>query len=537
MPKKPTLHRTAIVQACIILLWGVACMVFFQGFYHYHFFYQEQNQIFLLTGGHMASYLHHPAWLACLAGDFLTQFYYYLWVGPIILTLALLTVGDLARRALERAGLSRWWAFGIAIVLMTIEAVFCLKTTYRLSSVIALGGGLASYLLLSSCLKRGWVMIILTLLVGTLLTYWLFGYGVWALALLVLVDAICHTVRKDFLRQLFVRLFPLLLFPLLVYIGNGRLSNYYLTAGKALTYPGIGKFSQPDFQLEKVFAVDNEYHFGNWKKVEQLVESEERPNEMQLFFYNLVKAQKGELPDHLLRYTPNQLGTFYKIGPETPLLIINNMNELYWALGDMTLTERAAMMTNVFAPDNRNVRMMKRLAECNLVSGDTLAANKYLRILKHTWVYGDWADLIMRHEPKAWHYFKEKQQFVNKADTIRLTDNLHMVMMELLDSNPDNTVALDYILCSTLLLKDMDNFKRDYDRYCLSTGRPRLKPLYQQALMIYLAGTNAPEEEWKKYIVDQSLLQRFGEYNQHRGDSRFSDTYWYYFDTAKKPEL
>ena len=117
MPKKPTLHRTAIVQACIILLWGVACMVFFQGFYHYHFFYQEQNQIFLLTGGHMASYLHRPAWLACLAGDFLTQFYYYLWVGPIILTLALLTVGDLARRALERAGLSRWWAFGVAIVL------------------------------------------------------------------------------------------------------------------------------------------------------------------------------------------------------------------------------------------------------------------------------------------------------------------------------------------------------------------------------------------------------------------------------------
>ena len=55
--------------------------------------------------------------------------------------------------------------------------------------------------------------------------------------------------------------------------------------------------------------------------------------------------------------------------------------------------------------------------------------------------------------------------------------------------------------------------------------------------MIYLAGTNAPEEEWNKYIVDQSLLQRFGEYNQHRGDSRFSDTYWYYFDTAKKPKI
>jgi hypothetical protein len=213
------------------------------------------------------------------------------------------------------------------------------------------------------------------------------------------------------------------------------------------------------------------------------------------------------------------------------------MNELYWALGDMTLTERAAMMTNVFAPDNRNIRMMKRLADCNLVSGDTLAANKYLNILQQTWVYRNWASLIKAHDPKTWRYFIEKRQFVNHADTIRLNDNLHMVMMELLDSNPHNTVALDYILCSTLLLKDIDNFKRDYDRYCIATGKPRQKPLYQQALMIWLAGTNAPEEDWQKYILDQEQLRRFQEYNNHRGDSRFAGTYWYYFDTAQVPKI
>ena len=213
------------------------------------------------------------------------------------------------------------------------------------------------------------------------------------------------------------------------------------------------------------------------------------------------------------------------------------MNELYWALGDMTLTERAAMMTHVFAPDNRNVKMIKRLAECNLVSGDTLAANKYLNILQETWVYRNWADRIKAHNPKVWRYLIEKQESVNHADTIRLSDNLHMVMMELLDSNPDNLVALDYILCSTLLLKDLNNFKRDYDRYCMDTGKPRLKKLYQQALMIYLAGTQAPEEEWSKYIHDPSELQRFKEYSAHRGDPRFNDTYWYYFDTAKAPQV
>lgn len=61
-------------------------------------------------------------------------------------------------------------------------------------------------------------------------------------------------------------------------------------------------------------------------------------------------------------------------------------------------------------------------------------------------------------------------QFVNVHDTITISDNAHFLMMQLLDHNADNTIALDYILCSNLLLKDIANFKRDYDRYCIDTA-------------------------------------------------------------------
>ena len=110
-------------------------------------------------------------------------------------------------------------------------------------------------------------------------------------------------------------------------------------------------------------------------------------------------------------------------------------------------------------------------------------------------------------------------------------------MMQLLDANPDNTIALDYILCSNLLLKDITNFKRDYDRYCIETGKPRLKVLYQEALCIWLAGTNASQEEWGKYIQLGDVFQRFQQYNARRGDSSFKGTYWYYFDKTKAPEI
>ena len=123
--------------------------------------------------------------------------------------------------------------------------------------------------------------------------------------------------------------------------------------------------------LEKTFAVDCEYYFGNYNKVINIVEKTENPDQYMKFYYNLVMAQNGYLPDNLLRFQSNNLGTFDKLGPDTPTLTIKTLNELYWVLGDMTFCERATMLANVCSPNNRNIRMVKRLAEINLVRATT----------------------------------------------------------------------------------------------------------------------------------------------------------------------
>ena len=452
-------------------LWAIAFFVFFQFWYPYHFFFQEQNQLFLWSWDYISTYNHNGG-LALLLGDFLTQFYYYLYVGAIILTICLLLVGTLLYKALRNFKVGRMVALILALTVMTFIAVCHFSISYRLSSTIAMIGWCLLLWLVS--MMNGWKMRLMLLALGILPTWLLFGL------------------------------------------------------------PEIKKLQGPDLILEKDFAVDCEYYFGNHDKVIRMVEGSEKWTDQMLFFYNLAQAQRGELPDHLLKFTQNYLGTFEKIGPETPMLTIRNMNELYWALGDMTFTERAAMMTNVFSHNNRNVRMMRRLAECNIVSGDSLAAEKYLRILDKTLVYGKWAENMRQHGKQI---YQKKMQMVNQHDTITITDNAHFLMMQLLDANADNTIALDYILCSNLLLKDISNFKRDYDRYCIDTGKPRLKPLYQEALCIWLAGTNAPQEEWEKYIKKADVFQRFQQYNEQRGSTQFKGSYWYYFDKTKAPEI
>ncbi|MBR0263448.1 MAG: hypothetical protein IJQ60_06155 [Prevotella sp.] len=465
-------RSSAGAWGAVILMVSIAVWCFFQFCYPYHFFFQEQNQLFLWSWDYISTYFEKPGGLALLAGDFLTQFYYYLFAGATILSLVLLLTGTLLYIAMRNFNVNRIIAMILSIAMMSFLAVCHFSTSYRLSSTIAVLGWILLLWLIS--LMKGWKLRAVILCCALLPTWLLFGA------------------------------------------------------------PQIRKIQKPDLILEKDFAVDCEYYFGNHDKVIKEVESANQWTDQMLFFYNLVQAQRGELPDHLMKFTPNILGTFYQIGPETPLLIIRNMNELYWALGDMTFTERAAMMTNVFSHNNRNVRMIRRLAECNFVSGDSLATEKYLRILDKTFVYSTWAKQIRQHGKSI---YEAKMQHVNHHDTITTTDNAHFLMMQLLDANPDNTVALDYILCSTLLLKDLTNFKRDYDRYCMDRGKPRVKKLYQEALCIWLAGTQAPQEEWEKYIQLPEVFQQFQQYNDQRGNPRFKGTYWYYFDKVKAPEV
>ncbi|MCR5077666.1 MAG: DUF6057 family protein [Prevotella sp.] len=529
---------TRLAQPAIILLWGLLCWAFFQFGYAYHFFYQEQNQLFLLTQDYLLSYFSHPAWLACLAGDFLTQFYYFLYAGAIILTVTLLMLGDTLRRALQRAGMGQRMAFLLAVILMTVEATFCFRASFRLSSILAGIGGAGLYLIysqaehlyrrISPLLTAAFRLIALFLC--TLSGFWLFGYGAAVFSVMVLIQAYYSHRRIHLTATLAAAALSLAL------ISLGK-PYYQLNYRDLYAYPGLGKIGLPDFAVERIMAADNEYYFGHDNKVINLVlqtPQEERTPQL-TFFYNLASARQHQLADNLLKIQPTDLGVFTRIGPDTPLLTINSIHELYYLLGDMTFTERAAMMANVFSPNNRNVRMMKRLAESNLISGDRQAAMKYLRILCKTMCYHSWAThhLPGKETPAVRRELDYKRQFINRQNSIRTTDNARTIITELLNSNPGNEAALHYLLCSDLLLKDMDNFWKDYDRFCLSQGNPRQEKLYQEAIMVYLAGKKASENQWKRYITRPDLLERFNQYNQQRGSQAFKDTYWYYFDTHK----
>ncbi len=76
----------------------------------------------------------------------------------------------------------------------------------------------------------------------------------------------------------------------------------------------------------------------------------------------------------------------------------------------------------------------------------------------------------------------EKRKFSNTSKSIRISDNCREILTELLESNPENTVALDYLLCTDLILGQTQTFKADYYKFCVKNNRERLNKLYIKAL-------------------------------------------------------
>lgn len=519
------------LKVMILMTWAIVCWCFYQFCYPYHFYWQEETQLFLMSAEYLKGYFSKPAWVACMGGDFLTQFYYYTYAGASIITLLLLVTGDVSRRALEHAGQVRL-AFPLAMAVMVILALTSLKYTFRLSSLLAWTGGIGMYYawsLLRSCKRIPVPVYMVMNAIIAVLTFWMWGVGVWAFVSLSVMDSLTnarklHAALKVGMFSLLVALLPLL-------------RNYYfLDTDAMLTYPQKGGFCLPEWSLEKSLAYQTEYRIGNYQRVINMFNADDDKSELAKYFHNLVAAQRGTLADILLNTPGNNLGTFYHIGPKTPKLTIQNMHELYWAIGDMAFAERAAIMAKTFSPDNRNVRMIKRLAEINIVRNDTAAAMKYLRILDKTLVYGSFARKILNGDKHAMQPYVEKRKMQNTTSDIRYSDNAHQILVELMRSNGKNIVALDYLLCSDLLLKDIATFRKDYDNFAAGNPQVARRRLYQEAMCISLAAAKEEPDVFGKY-VDYDVFTKFVEYNNKRGDRSFKGTYWYFYDRENAAKL
>ncbi len=516
------------IGIAVALLWGIICFLFFQFFYPYHLFHREQMQLFLFEPGYLFSYFNKPAWLASLLGDFLTQFFYYIGGGAVTITLTLLVLIATGFWSLKKlfSGLP---AFTIILLIASWEALRNTGVVYPLSATVALIGGFAiAGIGLSLKLKqtpRVFVNLLL-LLIG----YWIFGYGAWVALLLLLTGEF-----KNHFKIISVVYFAVLILPFLLR------PHYLVPLRDAFQYPMNLFWNTPDLHEEEIFAMSIESDRGNWDEVLKTARKYDQNDQNATYYYNLASSHLNQLPENLLDYyQPGEYGLFLKLSYRSSFLSILFSNQAWFWVGDLTMSEHSTVLGQIFSYNQRSSRMVKRMAEINLIAGEEKAADKYLTMLEHTLCYRKWAQ--NRRPENQSEAFKKwiirKRLNCSSVDTLRANNDVVASLRNLLDHNPTNKAARDYLLCFQLLSKNIDGFVADYNAYAKPLGTAPCE-LYTQALLISLARNNAGPKEYLAYKLDKSLVDDFWKYTElyKKRDSKslgeeFKSSYWFYYHFA-----
>jgi hypothetical protein len=301
-------------------------------------------------------------------------------------------------------------------------------------------------------------------------------------------------------------------------------------------------WGHPDQLSEQMMGLTVEASLENWEAVSALA-AEDRRSLVGTYYYNLANAHRGQLADRLLDYyQPFERGLFLPVGEKSSPFQIACAGDVWFALGDMSMAERDAMLGMLFSPSHTGSRYLRRLAETNLVTGDFEAASKYLRILQGSPRDRSWA---RERLPGAWSpayaaRIEQKRALLPTFDLIHGMDQTPLILRILLNSHPENRMALDYLLCYDLLTKDLDAFVGDF---APSLTRSRL---YEEAMLIVLAAKGGMDpENFDHYHISQETLERFNRfvsiYKRDGGSGRnltaeFGRSYWYYFYYAVRNE-
>ncbi len=476
-------HNTRI-EWIVTLLGAAAILLFFFFLYPYHLRHREQTMLFLTnTDWIRENYLrlNEGGWVR-LVGDFLQQFFYYIGAGPVIVSILVTLLGIVWYNIVTRIG---------TICRSQQEESTAAGPGWRIGAFVAAAIAmlwesgrecLPEYPVASTVQALGWSVILLVVLQG--------GNRMMRISTL----------------------------------GLGIIAGCWLLDYHMLPHARL--FGTPSFLTEHQMALDVEASFGNWNKVEQLTD-EEIDSNIDIYYHNLALAQQNRLPEAIMTRIQNGGdGLFIPVDPDGNYFLFAAAGEAWWAAGDITMAEHATLLGLIFSPRKTGSRCIRRLAEINLAKGDQAGADKYLRMLSQSVVHDEWASEIKSGMLRV----KTAPPIVN--DTLRLQGETRLCLRNVLDVQPNNNIALQYLLCYDLLYRDLLSFTGDVQRY----GCPREVRLYEEAMLVVMASRPEMREAWQPLVrhqtyvefeeFNQALLQSQGRLNEIK--PKFGKTYWYY---------
>ena len=556
-------------QAGLTLAFALAVFLFWRFRYPAVLSYQEQLQLFLFDGDYFWERMAEPGGFARYVAEFLVQFYNSVTAGAAVIALLFMLVQRLTWRLMRSEShyalsfipvMMLWYAMGDENVMLTYTVALALNMLMAcILAKVFLAWGYERRMLL----RRLFVMLVVVPL-----AYWLTGPMVLLLAVVLMPVSVVYALALMLLSAHYLP-FPmqrvmlgvsyyripatlpylLMVLPAVVWIISNvvrllpKASRVVNAVEVALAVGLLGVLADVGFDKKKYELIEYDYlvRAKDWNAIIAKAEKLTPDLPMSVSATNLALGMTNQLGERAF--------DFYQRGAEGLLpgfernfATTQLTGEIYFHLGLVNTAQRMAFEAMEAIPNyNKSARVMKRLAETNLINGQYEVARKYLLMLEKTIFYRPWAQRTLamlgdENTINAHPLYGTMRQYRLQEDFLFSDRELDKICGRLFMHNQQNRMAVQYLLLMPLLDRDVPRFM-SYVQLVQNKIQYNPRAAQEAIAFAFMQQRRQPP----RGLVSQLVLQQMNEFARVYGSGgkdapgleRFRNTVWYYLTVGK----
>lgn len=556
-------------QAGLTLAFALAVFLFWRFRYPAVLSYQEQLQLFLFDGDYFWERMAEPGGFVRYVAEFLVQFYNSVTAGAAVIALLFILVQRLTWRLMRSEShyalsfipvMMLWYAMGDENVMLTYTVALALNMLMAcILAKVFLAWGYERRMLL----RRLFVMLVVVPL-----AYWLTGPMVLLLAVVLMPVSVVYALALMLLSAHYLP-FPmqrvmlgvsyyripatlpylLMVLPAVVWIISNvvrllpKASRVVNAVEVALAVGLLGVLADVGFDKKKYELIEYDYlvRAKDWNAIIAKAERRTPDLPMSVSATNLALGMTNQLGERAF--------DFYQRGAEGLLpgfernfATTQLTGEIYFHLGMVNTAQRLAFEAMEAIPNyNKSARVMKRLAETNLINGQYQVARKYLLMLEKTIFYRPWAQRTLamlgdENTINAHPLYGTMRQYRLQDDFLFSDREVDKICGQLFMHNHQNQMAAQYLLLLPLLDRDVPRFM-SYVQLVQNEIQYNPRAIQEAIAFAFMQQRRQPP----RGLVSQLVLQQMNEFARVYGSGgkdapgleRFRNTVWYYLTVGK----
>lgn len=556
-------------QVGLTLVFALAVFLFWRFRYPSVLSYQEQLQLFLFDGDYFWERMAEPGGFARYVAEFLVQFYNSVTAGAAVIALLFMLVQRLTWRLMRSEShyalsfipvMMLWYAMGDENVMLTYTVALALNMLMAcILAKVFLAWGYERRMLL----RRLFVMLVVVPL-----AYWLTGPMVLLLAVVLMPVSVVYALALMLLSAHYLP-FPmqrvmlgvsyyrvpatlpylLMVLPAVVwFISNvvrllPKASRVVNAVEVALAVGLLGVLADVGFDKKKYELIEYDYlvRAKDWNAIIAKAERRTPDLPMSVSATNLALGMTNQLGERAFDFYQRGVEGLLP-GFERNFATTQLTGEIYFHLGMVNTAQRLAFEAMEAIPNyNKSARVMKRLAETNLINGQYQVARKYLLMLEKTIFYRPWAQRTLamlgdENTINAHPLYGTMRQYRLQEDFLFSDRELDKICGRLFMHNQQNRMAVQYLLLMPLLDRDVPRFM-SYVQLVQNKIQYNPRAAQEAIAFAFMQQRRQPP----RGLVSQLVLQQMNEFARVYGSGgkdapgleRFRNTVWYYLTVGK----